>query len=275
MSKAPEKQILAWLARPHIRPYFIAFLSTFLIFLHSYLDTFGLISAADKSSGLLYSKIISPFYGGQQHKGRDNILVVLYDKAYFKANSKADSPSSHWSIWPLPAKHHERLIERVASANPAAILLGVYFSIDNYEREKNVAHLYSQLKKLDCTDGMDKTRCEEESLAPIFVAGVLSDPQPKALGQLPPRTTLVEQPVQPYYYQLQVCKKDSRQQCIDTPMTTAAYDLYQHWCARKNWRVPYSCEQIAVANSNKTLFYSGAMRRVTICRRLFRPARRH
>ena len=254
MSKAPEKQILAWLSRSHIRPYLIALISTFLIFIQSYIDPFGLVSAAYRTSGLLYSKIISPFYGGRQHKGRDNILVVLYDKAYFRENSKTDTLSTHWSNWPLPVKHHELLVERIASANPAAILLAVYFSIDNYEREENVAHLYRQLKALDCADGMEKNRCEEESLAPIYVAGVLSDPQPKSLGQIPPRTALVEQPVQPFFYQLQVCKRNNSDQCIDTPMTTAAYDLYQHWCARQHRRVPKSCKQLAEANSNKTLF---------------------
>ena len=254
MSKAPEKQMLAWLAQPHIRPYFIALLSTLLIFLQSYVDPFGLVSAADKSSSLLYSKIISPFYGGQQHKGRDNILVVLYDKAYFNVNNKADKQSSHWSVWPLPPKRHERLIEKIAGANPSAIFLDVYFSIDNHEREKNIADFYSELNDLDCNDAMNKADCEDESLVPIFLAGVLSDPHPKALDKSPPRSTLAEQPVLPFFYQLQVCDRNDRGECISKPVNTAAYDLYQHWCARQNWHVPSSCEQVTSSNSNKTMF---------------------
>ena len=269
MSKTPENNFLNWLAQPSVKPYLIALLSTVIIFFQANLDPFGLISASDKSSALLFSKIISPFYGkqllkqpyslstnNQQHNGRENIVVVLYDQPYFDRNRK----SSNKPVWPIPVDKHRRLLQKIAEANPAAVFLDVYFTIENKERENAIAKFYSQLKTIDCPNGLSADECADEAQAPTFIASVLRNTKPSATNLetdipiAPPRVALAEINQQQHHYALQDCQQDTNKDCIDTSTDTAAYALYQQWCARMNELKTGSCQSIDTKNIDQTLF---------------------
>ena len=269
MSRTPENKFLNWLAQPSVKPYLIALLSTVIIFFQANLDPFGLISASDKSSALLFSKIISPFYGkqllkqpfslstnNQQHNGRENIVVVLYDQPYFDRNRK----SSNKPVWPIPVDKHRRLLQKITEANPAAVFLDVYFTIENKERENAIAKFYSQLKTIDCPNELSADECAEEAQAPTFIASVLRNTKPSAINPetdipiAPPRVALAEINQQQHHYALQDCQQGANKDCIDTSTDTAAYALYQRWCARTNELKAGSCQSIDTKNIDQTLF---------------------
>ena len=259
MSSTGNNAIREWLKKPSIKPYAVAALLTIVTALQSHFDPFGLLTDADKFSGQIISRVISPFYGGEEHRGRDNILVVLYDEAYYTENSDR-------TRWPIAPKEHRKLIQRIAMFNPAAVFLDVYFNVQNDERRNQLATFYSGLATLDCPDGSSKDYCEEELLAPIYLASLIDDCRPSVttLGEnnlettvFAPRYALAEADVGHHLYKLRVpVESYSHNHCNanQSILDTAAHSLYKHWCDRQNQLASGSCEQIAPENLNKTQY---------------------
>ena len=83
-STTPENQIIDWLRQPGIKPYLFAALSTLLVLMHPSINPFGLVKLTDTGSALAFSTVVSPFHGGSQTTGQDDILVI--ESATFNDN---------------------------------------------------------------------------------------------------------------------------------------------------------------------------------------------
>lgn len=253
MSKTPEKKILRWLSRPHIKPYLLAAFSSALVYFQASYDPFGLVSSTDRVSALVVSSVIAPFYGDQHHTGRDNIVVVLYDKAYFEKNKHRDK-SEHQHAWPLVPDQHRPIIEKIAGANPAGVFLDVYFTSQNLQREEALGKFYQGLNDLNCTDGASSIECAETSQAAIFLASLLSDPKPQALDVSPARPVLAQTRSKPHLYRLTETIDDNSSSCKSDRQNTAAYALYEQWCKRKNELYADSCEPISSSKLDHVMY---------------------
>lgn len=250
MSNNPEKTLLNWLRLPGVKPYIFAVISTLLVFWEAYANPFGLDASTDRVSASAISTAIAPFYGGNQYRGRDNILIVLYDQAYFDAQGGQDSGVSQFAntqntnkqytnkkitntqkqVWPIEPKKHLRLIQRLAEANPAAIFLDVYFTSQNKQREQALSLFYQNLQDIDCNDKeIMAGNCAEDGEAPVFLASLLTDLSPNAAGVEPPRVALAEVSEQSHLYKLQEQVPEACPALHDT----AAYALYKKWCDRQ------------------------------------------
>ena len=226
MGNSRKYRLLIWLRKPAVYPYFLAAVITVIHSLHIVADPFGLVSATNRISAQLFSTALAPFYGTSTQRGQDNVVVILYDQAYFDFNGG----------WPIAPDDHRWLIKHIAKGNPAAIFLDVYF-LETEERKDLLAEFYQDLEGVNCTDDYSVDECKAEKRAPVFLAGLLNDAVPTVTSPLdqkesmPPRVTLAEIHTEEHLYRLKECVGLTDAHCEGR---TAAFDLYVKWCERQN-----------------------------------------
>ncbi len=206
-------------------------------------DPFGLASTTDRLSSLLFSALASPFYGTSYNppsenypkeysdrlvKGRDEIVILLFDDQYLEHNE--------WQ-WPLPPFIHTQLLQTLVDSGAQSVFVDLRYVADSEEREKALGRMLSAANDLWL-----------EERVPIFFAGMLYNPVPEFEGVRSSHAALAEMHAEDYQYVLKdvAFEKDGHEQGYKHD--TAAYALYKHWCKS------HSCPTFTPEDEDKTMF---------------------
>ncbi|MAZ89919.1 MAG: hypothetical protein CL693_19965 [Cellvibrionaceae bacterium] len=244
-------------------------------------DPFGLASTTDRLSSLLFSALASPFYGTSYNppaenysteysdrlvKGRDEIVILLFDDQYLEHNE--------WQ-WPLSPFTHAQLLQSIVDSGAQSVFVDLSYVADSKERSQSLGRMMSAANDLWIQDQV-----------PVFFAGMMYKPVPEFDGVPAAHSALVEMYAEDYQYLLKEVAfekhehahrgEHSHQDAHDHrhqsehehrhedqllhqnshmhqhehgyKSDTAAYAIYKHWCKS------HSCPTFTAEDEAKTMF---------------------
>lgn len=142
----------------------------FYWFIFKYIDPVGLESATKSASAQFFSAITEPFYGyGSHGRSQSHTAVVEISD---------DSLKDFEETWPVSYHRHAYLLKQILEAQPAAILVDIYF---NGERQGDDLHIFDSVL----------AQARQMHVPIFFVHGIPGDPSDSTNGALP-------EPLTPY-----------------------------------------------------------------------------
>lgn len=218
-------------------------------------DPFGLASTTDRLSSLLFSALASPFYGTSYNppsenysteypdrlvKGRDEIVILLFDDQYLEQNE--------WQ-WPLSPFVHTQLLQTIVDSGAQSVFVDLSYLADSVERRESLGRMLTAANDL-----------WHDEQVPVFFAGMIYNPVPEFNGVRAAHSALAEMHAEDYQYVLRevAFEKNTRGNVHQSSQEykhehvykadTAAYALYKHWCKS------HSCPVFTEEDEDKTMF---------------------